>query len=329
MRDPPPSDRDPVRAQPSDERHDPDRRGLRLDEAPLRAREHARRPRRRPPGHRGRRLLEPALRRPGNKRRVRPARPVSLLIHPFRSTRRDTHAATRSACTPCTVPRSRSSDEAPAMVAVKRACSLCRSKVPRADCQRCGSIQLSLFEDPPPPVPDDAETITLGELAEAGRRAKAEHRARIERLSRLGRAVRVGLDGCAKSKRDQATKCRELYTSPLFVASLAHAERVSDEVYIISAVHGLLGPDEIISPYDRSLREMSKKERLAWGERLVSSIRARFERLPLELLVLAGLEYAAPIRVAALRYSWTFEAPLAKKSIGQRLVWLKSQVPPP
>lgn len=215
------------------------------------------------------------------------------------------------------------------MPALKFACSLCGCRAPRADCPRCGGLQLSLFEAPPPSVPEDAETVTVDKLREAANRERTLHAARLARLARLGRTVRVGLVSCAKTKRDHAAKCRELYKSPLFVASLEHAERVSDETFVISAAHGLLSLDEIVAPYDRTLRELSKKERLAWGSRVVGSIEARFARLPLELLVLAGLEYAAPIRAAALSRAWTFEAPLARKSIGQRLAWLKAHVPPP
>lgn len=78
------------------------------------------------------------------------------------------------------------------------------------------------------------------------------------------------------------------------------------------------------------MRQLSKKERIAWGERVAGTIDARFARLRLEILVLTGLEYVAPILSAAHRYtSWTFEAPLARRTIGQRIAWLKSQVPPP
>lgn len=215
------------------------------------------------------------------------------------------------------------------MVALKLACSLCGSKVPRADCPRCGGIQLSLFDGPSAPIPDDIETMTIDEIADSARRKRAAHAARLERLAALGRPIRVGLVGCAKTKRDEPAKCRELYKSSLFVASLAHAERVCDETFVVSAAHGLLSLDETVSPYDRTLRELPKKERLAWGERVAGAIQARFERLPLELLVLTGLEYSGPIQAAAFRYSWKFEAPLTRLSIGQRLAWLKAQIPPP
>jgi hypothetical protein len=212
---------------------------------------------------------------------------------------------------------------------LRHACSLCGCRAPRADCPRCGAGQLSLF-DPNAvlPVPDDAETVTLSELAAAAKRERALEEARLERLPALARPVRVGVVGCAKTKRAEPSPCRTLYKSPLFVASLAHAESVCDETYVLSAAHGLLALDQTVAPYERTLREMSKKERIAWGNRVTESVRDRFPRLSLQILILAGLEYAAPVLSAAIRYGWTVETPLARKSIGQRLVWLREHAPP-
>lgn len=208
-------------------------------------------------------------------------------------------------------------------------CSICGGKASRADCPRCTSIQLSLFDpNSPLPVPDDAETTTLAELGAAARRSRAVEDARLERLRALARAVRVGLVGCAKTKRAEPSPCRTLYKSPLFAASLAHAESVCDETYVLSATHGLLALDETVAPYDRCLRELSKKERAAWGNRVTESVRLRYPQLALHILVLAGLEYAQPILSGALRYGWTVETPLARKSIGQRLAWLREHAPP-
>jgi hypothetical protein len=215
------------------------------------------------------------------------------------------------------------------MPALKLACSLCGCRTPRAGCPRCEARQLTLFDPPAPPVPDDAETVTVHEIAAAARRSRQLEAARLERLTALGRPVRLGLVGCAKTKRAEASPARTLYKSPLFVAALAHAERNCDETFIVSAAHGLLPLDETVQPYDRSLRELPKKERLAWGARFAESVRARFPQLPLHVLVLSGLEYAAPILSGARRYGWTVETPLARKSIGQRLAWFKEHAPPP
>lgn len=208
------------------------------------------------------------------------------------------------------------------------ACRACGCRTPRAGCPRCEARQLSLFDPPAPPVPDDAETVTLEELAAERCRAEAQREARTERLARLARSIRIGLVGCAKTKREEPSPCRELYRSPLFVACLAHAERTCDETFVISAAHGLIPLDRVVPPYDRTLRELPKKERLAWGSRVADSVRARFPRLPLHVLVLSGLEYAAPILSGARRYGWTVETPLARLSIGQRLAWFKAQAVP-
>ncbi len=207
---------------------------------------------------------------------------------------------------------------------------MCGCRTPRADCPRCGTRQLQLF-DPTSilPIPDDAETTTIDELAAAAKRAREAASARLAKLASLGRPIKVGLVGCAKTKRAEPSPARDLYKSPLFVASLAHAERLCDETYVISAAHGLLPLDETVQPYDRVLRELPKKERLAWGSRVTESVRARFPLLPLHVLVLSGLEYAAPILSGARRYGWTVETPLARKSIGQRLAWFKERAPPP
>lgn len=216
------------------------------------------------------------------------------------------------------------------MRALRSACSLCGCRAPRADCPRCGAKQLQLFDpNAVSPVPDDAETVTIDEIASAARRARQLEAERIERLTALARPVRVGLVGCAKTKRAEASPARALYKSPLFALALAHAERACDETYVISAAHGLLPLDETVQPYDRSLRELPKKERLAWGSRVAESVRARFPQLPLHVLVLSGLEYAAPILSGARRYGWTIETPLARRSIGQRLAWFKEHAPPP
>jgi hypothetical protein len=207
---------------------------------------------------------------------------------------------------------------------LKLACSLCGCRTPRADCPRCGERQLTLLEKPLP-IPDDAETVTLDEIAEAARREREAKAARIAKLAGLGRTIRVGLVSCAKTKRESASPCRQLYKSPLFVLSLAHAEGTCDETFVISAAHGLLRLDDTVAPYDRLLGDLPKRERLAWGNRVAGSLASRFPGLSLHISILAGLGYAAPIQRASLGHSWVIETPLARLPIGLRLAWLKER----
>jgi hypothetical protein len=68
-----------------------------------------------------------------------------------------------------------------------------------------------------------------------------------------GRAVRIGLVGCVKAKRASPAPAAALSTSPLFAGRRHYAEATCDRWFILSARHGLLGPDQVIEPYDESL----------------------------------------------------------------------------
>ena len=59
---------------------------------------------------------------------------------------------------------------------------------------------------------------------------------------------------CTKTKRNVTCKARDMYTSDLFVKSLAYAESLHpDKIYILSAKYGLLRLDQIIDPYEQTL----------------------------------------------------------------------------
>jgi hypothetical protein len=60
----------------------------------------------------------------------------------------------------------------------------------------------------------------------------------------------IGIVSCGATKAAEPTEARHLYTSSTFRGALAAAEAQCDQVFIISALHGLISPDEIIEPYD-------------------------------------------------------------------------------
>jgi hypothetical protein len=115
---------------------------------------------------------------------------------------------------------------------------------------------------------------------------------------RLPDAQRIALVGCAATKLKHAAPARALYTSGLFRAALAYAETTCDAVVIVSAFRGAVAPNEVIGPYDRSLRELSKRERAIWGARTIRHIRMAF-RVPPQLVILAGRLYADALAYGA------------------------------
>lgn len=65
----------------------------------------------------------------------------------------------------------------------------------------------------------------------------------------------VVLVGCGARKRDEPAAAAELYTGPYFTACKATAVAIADrrDVFILSALHGLLGLDDVTAPYDVTL----------------------------------------------------------------------------
>jgi hypothetical protein len=136
--------------------------------------------------------------------------------------------------------------------------------------------------------------------------------------------VTIGLVACSKRKLDHPAPARELYTSPLFRAASAYCERTYDRWLILSALYGLVEPDQVIEPYDVTLRGMTARERWVWirevGDGPLADVvnRAGYEGLGAVYLH-AGLLYRAAFQRDKIM------VPLAGLGIGQQLAWYKAR----
>lgn len=52
-----------------------------------------------------------------------------------------------------------------------------------------------------------------------------------------------------------------MYVSPLFKYMYAYAKKRCKEVYILSAKYGLLSENTVISPYNKTLNNISEKKK--------------------------------------------------------------------
>lgn len=67
---------------------------------------------------------------------------------------------------------------------------------------------------------------------------------------RLGiKNMRIAIISCSKLKGSASCPARDLYRGVLFKAAVRYAEQRCDEIYIISALHGLIHGDKVIEPY--------------------------------------------------------------------------------
>lgn len=133
--------------------------------------------------------------------------------------------------------------------------------------------------------------------------------------------TRVALVSCVKSKRAAASPARELYTSQLFRGLRAYAEAHADAWYILSAEHGVLHPDDVIDPYEKTLNTVPKRDRVAWAGRVQTQL---LEILPpgADVILLAGSRYREGIEFFLRQHGFSVSTPMEGLGFGKQLQWL-------
>lgn len=156
------------------------------------------------------------------------------------------------------------------------------------------------------------------------------------------RVYTVGLVSCGKAKAAEPAPARELYTSALFRAAAGYAEATYDAWFVLSGLHCLVDPNEVLRPYDRSLGDMDKRERTSWGGRTVSMLQSQLRLAgmsvptvmrpnpwphPPEVAVYihAGQLYAGALHWRLGSFPCEVHHPMRGLGIGQQLRWYRDR----
>jgi hypothetical protein len=139
--------------------------------------------------------------------------------------------------------------------------------------------------------------------------------------------AKIVILSCTKSKLDKPSQAQELYSaSPTFQKTLEYGKSLSpDQMFILSAKHHLVPLDKVLSPYDKTLKEMPKNEKEAWAEEVIKQMRAKnISPEKTKFVFLTGTEYMKPL----LKYipESNIETPLEGKRMGERMKWLNTQI---
>jgi hypothetical protein len=140
---------------------------------------------------------------------------------------------------------------------------------------------------------------------------------------RLGSANFFALISCSKSKGGHRDIARDMYVSPLYRKSVQLTELWGVPFYILSAKYGLLHPDELIEPYEQTLKTATKKEKQDWAQRVDKQIRELSRR---KFILLAGDDYFAPLVEAGSGDPLDYFAPMRSLSLGTRLAFLNEAI---
>lgn len=132
----------------------------------------------------------------------------------------------------------------------------------------------------------------------------------------------IVLVGCVKTKLAQGAAAKDLYVSDYFTKMRAYAEASGRPWFILSAEHGLVGPEDWLEPYERYLPDTSRDYRLAWGERVAEQLECAVRPL-LDLVVdvHAGAAYVESVERAFGRRGAQVIDQLKGLSFGRRLSW--------
>ena len=132
----------------------------------------------------------------------------------------------------------------------------------------------------------------------------------------------VYLVSCVSRKRDHRLAAKDLYISDWFVKARAYVEQAGDEWFILSAEHGLVSPEAVIDPYERTLNTMRIADRRAWGSKVLKQLLLKL-RGGDRVVILAGARYREFLVDGIWAKGLAVDIPLEGMRIGEQLRWLK------
>lgn len=140
---------------------------------------------------------------------------------------------------------------------------------------------------------------------------------------------RVVLISCGSSKQSRPMPAKDLYIGPLFRSASRYAQAVGCRWYIVSALHGLVSPQQVLRPYDAFIRNMSPRRRLALGCRVVNELALREPARTTTVELHLGKAYRDALNPWLVRQGFSVSDPLSElpdKRVGFRLQWYAEQI---
>ncbi|WP_186083560.1 DUF6884 domain-containing protein [Burkholderia gladioli] len=128
------------------------------------------------------------------------------------------------------------------------------------------------------------------------------------------------LVSCVSKKAQVPTAARDLYQSQWFKKARRYVEQQGGEWLILSALHGVVRPDQIIAPYDQTLSRMPIAERRAWAAGVLATLESGCVQ-GRRCVILAGSAYREFL-IDQLRRQMTVAIPMEGMAIGRQLQWL-------
>lgn len=139
----------------------------------------------------------------------------------------------------------------------------------------------------------------------------------------------IVLISCVAKKMDGEHEAYKLYSpSTLFKAHWNYSlgclkKDPKSEIFIISALHGVISPFKKIKKYDVTLKTMNKIKRKEWADKVILQLNNKFDLNKTEFIILAGKDYYENLIKLLPKYKLIPETPLP---IGKRVQWFNKEI---
>lgn len=135
----------------------------------------------------------------------------------------------------------------------------------------------------------------------------------------------IALIACSKTKNKKPCCAKELYIGDKFKKSRRYVEKIHDDWFILSGLYGLVCPDEIIEPYDYTLKSAKKAEKVKWSQGVYSKLKNYIDN-NYEVYIYAGDDYRKYLLPLLEKDGYKVKVPMEGLSQGHQNSWLKKQL---
>ena len=128
--------------------------------------------------------------------------------------------------------------------------------------------------------------------------------------------------GCGKKKKNYKCKAMDMYIGNYFTTCLEFARKlVSDRnIFILSAKYGVIHLNDIIIPYEKTLKNMNKHDCEEWNKKIYKQLRNSGINKEEKVIAICGKKY----RQALLNYFDHVHVPtFMNNGIGIQMSYMK------
>ncbi len=135
----------------------------------------------------------------------------------------------------------------------------------------------------------------------------------------------IYLVACVSKKRTVRTAARNLYVSTWFSKARQYIDAQRHPWFILSAQYGLIGPNQVIAPYERTLNTMRMSDCRIWAQQVDRQLAIIVPDVS-RVVFLAGNRYRMFLAQHLADRGIAVTVPMQGLGIGKQLRWMNQQL---